>query len=262
MVFELGDRGWELREERSSFFTPSQPAQQISMFSTPMFSLPQEVIDQTLALGGNEKNSRYRIVAHFKKDFPAEENRAFLIREYKTGGRGFMLDGKQYAVWWNAEGIRISQGTTARTQDATLIPYEQAAARIRELLDLGRYMSNDELGFVDQIERREIANRICDAYRDDLSDARPLWDRGTYPDESGQIAGMLIEPTSRDMLIARLEDDIHRANSTPSDRRRWHDLGRLKADAQALRRPTIEFTGDFPMPAMPETFITQDEIDA
>jgi len=89
---------------------------------------------------------------------------------------------------WNAEGIRISQGTTARTQDATLIPYEQAAARIRELLDLGRYMSNDELGFVDQIERREIANRICDAYRDDMPDARPLWDRGTYPDESGQIA--------------------------------------------------------------------------
>ncbi len=262
MVFELGDRGWELREERSSFFTPSQPAQQISMFSSPAFGLPQEVIDQALVLGSNQGNSRYRIAAHFKKDFPAEENRAFLIREYKTGGRGFMLDGKQYAVWWNAEGIRISQGTTARTQDATLIPYEQAAARIRELLDLGRYMSNDELGFVDQIERREIANRICDAYRDDMPDARPLWDRGTYPDESGQIAGMLIEPTSRDMLIARLEDDIDRANSAPSDRRRWHDLGRLKADAQALRRPTIEFTGDFPMPAMPETFITQDEIDA
>ena len=114
MVFELGDKGWELREERSSIFTPSQPAQQISMFSTPMFSLPQEVVDQALALGGNEKNSRYRVVAHFKKDFPAEENRAFLIREYKSGGRGFVLDDKQYAMWWNAEGIRILAGHNER----------------------------------------------------------------------------------------------------------------------------------------------------
>ncbi len=171
MAFELGDNGWELSETRSSSFMPSQPAQQISMFSSPAFGLPQEVIDQALVLGSNQRNSRYRIAAHFKKDFPAEENRAFLIREYKTGGRGFMLDGKQYAVWWNAEGIRIAQGTTARTDGATFIPYERAATRIRELLEAGRYMSQEELDFVDQLEINELADRIVMAYRHDLPNA-------------------------------------------------------------------------------------------
>ena len=270
MVFELGDNGWELSETRSSSFIPSQPArspmpsaeaQQLSMFSSPAFALSQEVIDQALALGGNAKNSRYHIVAHFKKDFPLEENVACLTREYRTGGRGFVLDGQQYSVWWNVEGIRVAQGTTARTDGAAFIPYERAATRIRELLEAGRYMSQDELGFVDQIERREIAGRIWSAYHDDMPDAKTPWQGRGYPDESGQIAGMLIDPTSRDRLIAKIHDDVIYTDSTPSDRRRWHDLGRLKADVEALQMPAVEFPGDFPILAPGKYFITQDEID-
>ena len=52
----------------------------------------------------------------------------------------YKRQGRQYAIWYNAEGIRIAQGESAQRSSATLIPWEQAAARIRELLDLGRYM--------------------------------------------------------------------------------------------------------------------------
>ena len=72
-------------------------------------------------------------------------------------GAGFYLDGRQYAIWYNAEGIRIAQGESAQRSSATLIPWEQAAARIRELLDLGRYMPQSELDRVDGYERQQRA---------------------------------------------------------------------------------------------------------
>ena len=55
------------------------------------------------------------------------------------------MNGKKYALWYNAEGIRIAEGESVRRSSATLIPWEQAAARIRELLDLGRYMPQSAL---------------------------------------------------------------------------------------------------------------------
>ena len=232
------------------------------MFSLPSFGLPQEVIDQMLALGGNDRNSRYHIVARFRKDFPTEDNAAFLAREFKTGGRGFMLDGQQYAVWWDAEGIRVARGATARTEDALFIPYDRAAARIRELLDAGRYMSEDELGFVDQVEIRELAERIVHAYWDDLPNAQRLWDHGGFPDEQAQVEKLLSDPISRDRLILRLEADIGNPASYSQERRRWHNLSRLREDARALQRVPLAFSSQFPIPAPTQVFITGDEIDA
>ena len=124
----------------------NQPAQaegtaQPSIFPHP--ALPQQVIDEALCIGANDQNSRLIICAYFKKDKP--DNARFLAEHYGENGAGFYLDGRQYAIWYNAEGIRIAQGESAQRSSATLIPLEQAAARIRELLDLGRYMPQSEL---------------------------------------------------------------------------------------------------------------------
>ena len=113
-----------------------QPAQaegtvQPSIFPHP--ALPQQVIDEALCIGANDQNSRLIICAYFKKDKP--DNARFLAEHYGENGAGFYLDGRQYAIWYNAEGIRIAQGESAQRSSATLIPWEQAAARIRELLD-------------------------------------------------------------------------------------------------------------------------------
>ena len=128
----------------------NQPAQaegaaQPSIFPHP--ALPQQVIDEALCIGANDQNSRLIICAYFKKDKP--DNARFLAEHYGENGAGFYLDGRQYAIWYNAEGIRIAQGESAQRSSATLISWEQAAARIRELLDLGRYMPQSELDRVD-----------------------------------------------------------------------------------------------------------------
>lgn len=85
-----------------------QPAQaegtaQPSIFPHP--ALPQQVIDEALCIGANDQNSRLIICAYFKKDKP--DNARFLAEHYGENGAGFYLDGRQYAIWYNAEGIRI-----------------------------------------------------------------------------------------------------------------------------------------------------------
>ena len=139
----------------------NQPAQaegtaQPSIFPHP--ALPQQVIDEALCIGANDQNSRLIICAYFKKDKP--DNARFLAEHYGENGAGFYLDGRQYAIWYNAEGIRIAQGESAQRSSATLIPWEQAAARIRELLDLGRYMPQSELDRVDEYERQQRAAQL------------------------------------------------------------------------------------------------------
>ena len=134
----------------------TEGAAQPSVFSHP--ALPQQVIDEALCIGSNHKHSRLIICAYFKKDKP--DNARFLAEHYGENGAGFYLDGRQYAIWYNAEGIRIAQGESAQRSSATLILWEQAAARIRELLDLGRYMPQSELDRVDGYERQQRAAQL------------------------------------------------------------------------------------------------------
>ena len=110
----------------------TEGAAQPSVFPHP--ALPQQVIDEALCIGSTHKHRRLIICAYFKKDKP--DNARFLAEHYGENGAGFYLNGKKYALWYNAEGIRIAEGESARRSSAALIPWEQAAARIRELLDL------------------------------------------------------------------------------------------------------------------------------
>lgn len=148
----------------AAFQQPAQTegAAQPSIFPHP--ALPQQVIDEALCIGSNRKHSRLIICAYFKKDKP--DNALFLAEHYGENGAGFYLNGKKYALWYNAEGIRIAEGESVRRSSATLIPWEQAAARIRELLDLGRYMPQSELDQVDRYEVNALADRLLLMFRD------------------------------------------------------------------------------------------------
>ena len=108
----------------------------MSFFPSP--ELSQRVIDEALCIGANEQNSRLIICAYLKKDKPLEDNTRFLEEHYGENGAGFYLDSQKYAIWYNTEGIHVAEGESAQRATATLITWEQAAKRIRELLDLGR----------------------------------------------------------------------------------------------------------------------------
>ena len=63
--------------------------------------LPQQVIDEALCIGANDRNSRLIICAYFMKDHTPEENAAFLAKHYGTNRAGFYINDREYALWYD-----------------------------------------------------------------------------------------------------------------------------------------------------------------
>ena len=131
---------------------------------------PQQIMDEALCVGANDEHSRLIICAYFMKDKP--DNAAFLQKHYGENGAGFYFGGEKVSLWYDAEGMRIARGSTAQRSNATLISWEEAAKRIRELLELGRYMPQSELDEVNHYERMRLADSIAYTSRDMTTEAR------------------------------------------------------------------------------------------
>ena len=250
-----------------------QPAQaegtaQPSIFPHP--ALPQQVIDEALCIGANDQNSRLIICAYFKKDKP--DNARFLAEHYGENGAGFYLDGRQYAIWYNAEGIRIAQGESAQRSSATLIPWEQAAARIRELLDLGRYMPQSELDRVDGYERQQRAAQLWylrQDFAEGTADAGYLptvnaiyGKNHGFPEESAAISDLLGHPEGLQNLRDELEQFVQAYRENRELLRfHFHRLQKLLEQLSDLQREPLHFTAAEGYAPQRRFFISGDEID-
>lgn len=160
------------------------------------FSMPQQIIDEVLCDGTNDKDSVIEICIEFSKDKAVESKAEFLKSLYKTDGKGFIFDGRKVSAWWNNEGIRISYGDTANINTAQLISWEDAAKRIDELLDLGRFAPKDTLLQMSKYEYNKVANRFIELNRN-LNDekypelksvVKEEWLDGVYPDKVERMA--------------------------------------------------------------------------
>ena len=248
-----------------------QPAQaegtaQPSIFPHP--ALPQQVIDEALCIGANDQNSRLIICAYFKKDKP--DNAQFLAEHYGENGAGFYLNGKKYALWYNAEGIRIAEGESARRSSAALIPWEQAAARIRELLDLGRYMPQSELDRVDHYEIHVLADRLLMMFRD-IEDEdkrffpslRAAYDKPKgFPEAVEEIAGLLSREDGLQTIISEYKTFAAAYQENPDIMRfRFYRPQKLLEQLSDLQREPLHFTAAEGYDPQRRFFISGDEID-
>lgn len=123
------------------------PADTATGILAPARTVPQEVIDLALCTGGNEPNSAGRIAVFYMRERPESENISFLRREFgRANGRGIEYEGRKYAVWFLEDGIHLAQGDSVRTgYSKTMVTWEQASARILNLLEAGTYLSASEL---------------------------------------------------------------------------------------------------------------------
>ena len=248
-----------------------QPAQaegtaQPSIFPHP--ALPQQVIDEALCIGANDQNSRLIICAYFKKDKP--DNARFLAEHYGENGAGFYLNGKKYALWYNAEGIRIAEGESVRRSSATLIPWEQAAARIRELLDLGRYMPQSELDQVDRYEVNALADRLLLMFRD-IEDEdkrffpslRAVYDKlKGFPEAAEEIAGLLSREDGLQAILSEYEAFSAAYQENPDIMRfRFYRPLVLQTQLADLQREPLHFTAAEGHDPQRRLYISTDEID-
>ena len=231
------------------------------------FSFPQEVMDDVLRLGGNTDELRMRVVAEFEKRRSADEIAAFLPAVYR-GGNGFAIDGEKYAVWYSEDGIRVAQGEQARYErGAQLIPWADAAKRIGELLDEGRYATKDEVAGAEDYERELIAQKLWHLCRDLSEGNEDLFHSladvdGIFPEAVKKISAKLADPEGREAVLGdylafreayKADPDVLYAH--------YHDVDGIFVSLAAQQLERRKFASD--MERLPNAygFITQDEID-
>lgn len=156
------------------------PADAPSGILAPARTVPQEVIDLALCTGGNEPNSAERIAVFYMRERPEPENISFLRREFgRANGRGIEYEGRKYAVWFLEDGIHLAQGNSIRTgYSKTMVTWEQASARILELLEAGTYLSASELAQAPDKVLHEAMDALLMTARDLNEDGRA---QGLFP---------------------------------------------------------------------------------
>jgi len=156
------------------------PADTPSGIPAPTRTVPQAVIDKALCTGGNEPNSAERIAVFYMRERPVQENVEFLHREFGTeNGRGIEHEGRKYAVWFMEDGIHLAQGDSIRTgYSKTVVTWEQASARIPELLEAGTYLSASELAQAPDKVLHEAMDALLMTARDLNEEGRA---RGLFP---------------------------------------------------------------------------------
>ena len=231
------------------------------------FSFPQEVMDDVLRLGGNTDELRMRVVAEFEKRRSVDEIAAFLPAVYQ-GGNGFTVDGVKYAVWYAEDGIRVAQGEQARYErGAQLIPWSDAAKRIGELLDEGRYATKGEVAGAEDYERELIAQKLWHLCRDLSEGNEGLFPSfadvdGGYPEAVQQITAKLADPEGREAVLGDYLDFREAYKADPDVLyAHYHDVDGIFVSLAAQLLERRKFASD--MERLPNAygFITQDEID-
>lgn len=232
-------------------------------------SMPQGLIDQILRLGSNTDRHRELIVCEFEKGKPTAAIASTLAQLYH-GGNGIIWNNQPASAWYAADGIHLSYGHTARhDQYGQIVPWEDAAVRIGQLLEAGEFATNVELVEAAGYERQQLAKSLWYLYHDLSDDCRDkylkLLDNGinTFPDSTAKLAEDLESPAFLSILSEeystflsdyKINHEILRFN--------YHKVDVLAVKLSDLLLPRHTYQTDMAALPFAKSFITEDELDA
>ena len=234
-------------------------------------SIPQADIDHILRMEGNADYARMKIATEFSKGKSVEEIAAFLQSSFH-GGNGVVTESGRYSAWYADDGIHIANGDAARyLTSAKVVSWQEAAARISELLEQGEYATNVELAEAPGHERAELAQAVwylrqdlsekarAQGYLSCLSDMRG----GGFPEETARLAERLRDPAFREVLmddLAQLRSDCREDRSLL--RFHYHKPDKIEQGLRELSLPRREYRTEMAEIPAVQRFITEDEIAA
>ena len=242
---------------------------QAESFKPSAFSFAQEEIDHFLLLGSNTDEARKIIALEYMKQKPVEEI-AQALKEVYHGGFGIKEDSGNISALYAEDGIHLAKGSSAiDSPRAQIIPWEDAATRIGELLENGQFATNVELVEAPGYERQKLAQSIWYLYHDLSDEAR----EGNYlailhqdkfrgfPDETAALAEKLADPQFQSILVQQYAEFREAlAENKNLLRFRYHKLDSIGKRINELDTPLREFQTDMMYPPLVRQFITDDEI--
>ena len=252
------------------------PADAPSGILAPARTVPQEVIDLALCTGGNEPNSAERIAVFYMRERPESENISFLRREFgRANGRGIEYEGRKYAVWFLEDGIHLAQGNSIRTgYSKTMVTWEQASARILELLEAGTYLSASELAQAPDKVLHEAMDALLMTARDLNEEGRAqglfpqtlaIHDQHKgYPELDEDMVAFAKTDGGLQMLAQEYHVFLDTYAAAPDIMRfrvSGYNTHRIGVVLDGLSYPERSFTAQPSFLRQCKMFITQDEID-
>lgn len=232
------------------------------------FSISQQIIDEVIASGSNRESTAINICIEYSKNKSLDDKIAFLRKEFDVGGKGFVFDDKNISVWWNYDGMYISQGNTATTYDEHL-SWEQVSNRIDELLELGRFASPEVISSFTDIEKDRVAKYMFEVIRNINGDDYPVLKdifkgeiyQGSYDDAVSKIKASLENPQDIQHHISLLNIlETAKNNHDEVMRFRFYQPDVCISQMQDMLLPRKVFASELETASMPQRFITEDEI--
>ena len=235
-------------------------------------AIPAEVVDEVLRSGGNRDRSHLRLIYNFMIEQTPEEYADFVKREYGVGGKGFVMDGREYAVWWDELGMQIAVGHTVKDRilDKAFLSWEDVSRRIGQLLAQGEYAPQVVLdaarsnALKEHAEaliymERDLADGVAEQFFGDLSVFQ-----GGFPEVTERLVQFLDSPE----YVADLNQRLERlaaayAEDTSLIRFRHYAPDRVLGQFQKFAREAVPYQAREGFSWQEhDRFITEDEVDA
>ena len=267
--------------EASAFSLPALPTakEQIREIEERMaalyageISISPDVVDEVLRVGGNREGSQLRIIYNFMIEQTPEEYTEFVRREYGTGGKGLVIDGTEYSVWFDELGMQVAVGHTVtdRILDKVFLSWEEVSGRIHQLLRQGEYAPQvvldaarlnalEEHATVLAYMKHDMAEGVAEIVFGDTE----IFHHG-FPDTVKNLSELLAQPEYLSEINERLEGAAL-AYAEDKDIMRFHFYRPDKVSAQFKKfaKEAVPFGArdGFAWEEHP-LFIPQDEIDS
>lgn len=242
----------------------------------PLFNIqtPQEVIDKALYTGESE-TVPYSVVSKYSSNVSHEERIRLLKIAFKPDtGFGIVHENQKYTVWFNDNGLDISQGK--RLQGGflkTSLSWVEMDKRIETLLQEGTYLSQTELDKTKAFEFLDISKRllyICSDIDHDNEENRkylPIINgiqriSGGYPVWEQELPKLLAEESSAQAIYEEFKifsQDY--AQNRDILRFHYHHVGDLERDLELLTLQKREFTAQQDFQRQCQKFISENEVE-
>ena len=256
--------------------TAAQQRRQIEERMDAVFAgesnIPPEVIDEFLRTGGNRTRSQLRIIYHFMTDPSSEDAAEFIRREYGKGGKGLVIGGKDYCVWFDEAGMKFAAGHSVDDplMDKAYLSWDDVSGRIRQLLAQGEYAPQSVLDAARGNALREHATALvymehdlADGIADIVFEDTSIFEGG-FPDAVTKVSEKLDDPAYLADLVERLEG-LAAAYAESPDLMRfpYYNPDRMLSQFRQFSRETVPFDAREGFSWEEHAvFITQEEADA
>ena len=225
------------------------------------FLISDEMVDDILRTGSGQKNTLFHITARLIEGLDNEEMQSFLKDEYRTGGKGFTIDGQKISIWYDNDGIRIRRGDSARRNFDRIVTWEETADRIRDMYEEGNYVDNLISNNAIEQEQKEMTDLLALHFRDTN---RNTEEYRSYTDWQDIIRNAWPDPEGQKEIYQQFEWLQADMNENPSNYHRW-EIQHNPVYFQRFRDLQRDFSWvaqQFKVERPALSFITQDEIDA